>query len=453
MATRRVVSLTNDGLNIDSSGPYYASPIMPSWASIDQSFATMPWLVTETFHQQYVRLTDPPGLGNAYVFEILIGGVATGHSFTIADLETEGSVDAETVAPAGHEVVWRITPVGGPDASQIAQYNIVVDGVASGVAQYGGIPSGNISAMLGVFWPTTNYVSVLPYDADIVPSGSTLVEVYAKLKDAPGAGETRTLTLDNDGVPTAVALTISDAEIDGTWSGSHAIAREDFLSWLSTASGGAASTNLNILIKVVHDADGESYLNTLLGSLPDGATLYFPPVSLAPTVGQAAETDAEARAGGAMVLSNFIARAFDGPGEDAAWHFTLRKNGADTAIAASMAFGTPPDDRAEDIEDEVEFVEGDLYTVEVACTATPSAGNPCPIAFTQYALAEGGIIGPLVWVHWPRLVHDAEDIIVAPPAAPVPPPPPPVPPPEPGEPVPPPEEEGEYGPQSTITCE
>jgi hypothetical protein len=135
---------------------------------------------------------------------------------------------------------------------------------------------------------------------------------------------------------------------------------------------------------------------------------------------------------------------------------TLRRTQADTALVVTIA-----DDQTEDVLlTDVPFTPDGVISLQ-----SDPYGSPDPAASQLHwglALREltvtdvdaDAVIGPLVWVHFQRLVHDSDDIAVLPPDSPPPaPPPPPEAPPAPGEPVPPPESEEDYGPQSTITCE
>lgn len=75
-----------------------------------------------------------------------------------------------------------------------------------------------------------------------------LVEARVRCRVAPGGAVVDTYTVENAGVATACAPTVTGAAVDGTWSGHVTIAAGSSLSVLCTIGGGSAADDVQVTL-------------------------------------------------------------------------------------------------------------------------------------------------------------------------------------------------------------
>jgi len=88
------------------------------------------------------------------------------------------------------------------------------------------------------------------------------------------------------------------------------------------------------------------------------------------TVASATESVVQVPVQTSGTISNFDARTSATPGAGNTWAFTLRKNGASTAITCSI---TGASTQCADSSNSVSFAAGDLLTIQIVPTSGPTA--------------------------------------------------------------------------------
>jgi hypothetical protein len=95
------------------------------------------------------------------------------------------------------------------------------------------------------------------------------------LAAAPGVGNSRILTLQKNGVDTAVTITISDTALSGTASGAALdIAPGDYVMWKVDYTGTPAGTGASFNLAIIPDTPGQMPLFVTNGALANGGDRY-----------------------------------------------------------------------------------------------------------------------------------------------------------------------------------
>lgn len=209
----------------------------------------------------------------------------------------------------------------------------------------------------------------------IIATGGTINNLYVQQQTAPGAGTTRTYTLRVNGADTALTCTVSGTGTtasDTTHSVSVSAGDSVCLGVTETGGPTLAQGNIQVIASFNSTSAGESvWMGTSDGNdLSTTSTDYIAPVyGGASTATEANVTMTMPTAG---TLSKFYGKLDVAPGGGATRVFTLRKNGADTALTFTFGAG---DTSKNDTTHSVSYVAGDTISISMAITGTPAASK------------------------------------------------------------------------------
>ena len=189
-----------------------------------ENAATVPWAINATITSLHIKKASAPGAGKNWVFSIMKNGLEEVSSqVTLADAATLASITGLSIVIApGDTLSMKAVPTGTPSVDDTA-WGISYTPTTDGQWNISGIQTANM---------TTNafqWVNVGGGDTDESieaertstangPLGSKLRArgMRYRLTVAPGAGDTRTLTLYKNGAPTGLAATIANTDTTGS---------------------------------------------------------------------------------------------------------------------------------------------------------------------------------------------------------------------------------------------
>ena len=220
---------------------YYYHPMGLSDASTNAFYARN-FLISApgTLEGMAARLNNAPGSGKSYTLTVYKNDSPTSLVVTIADTASTGENTVNTVAVvAGDWITIRVTSSGSP--SQIGQWSIRFNSTDPGFSMLSGC--GGTEALSRT---DAQYIA-LAGAADtaalnetegnvklLIPCAGTVKNLYIHLYTAPGVGTSRTFTINKNGDPTGLTVTLSGATATGSITSDVAFSAGDFISLVGT---------------------------------------------------------------------------------------------------------------------------------------------------------------------------------------------------------------------------
>lgn len=245
------------------------------------------WAIDATITAFYVNLNVAPGAGVTRQFTIMKNGSAEASSvITVAESATTASVTGLTIDIApGDNFDIRSAVTAGSGAATTMRWGIAY--LVDKDREF------NICGMDTNALNDGAYVSVSDYSlattaieanrqvrAGLPTGGATwkINTLMVEFSTAPGAGNTRTLTLREDGASTGLAVTISETDTTGTDSvGSVAINGSELLTILENQTGTPSGTGKRFALLCKVDGGGATPPGGGGGRRPPGSGPPNPP--------------------------------------------------------------------------------------------------------------------------------------------------------------------------------
>ena len=346
----------------------YANPIAGGQSSA-WSAAAQPqlWGLAGEFDNLYITLTAAPGVGNTVAFTFQINGVDTALTLTISGTSTTGSSE-ESVSVADGDTV-ALKAVSSTSAASSTPRWAVEFVAASGTAVSGYGFTDAADAALVVQGATFGSYAWLSTTVDtqvsVVAASGTVARLKVQLSGSPGAGKSYTFVLLKNGVvqdgagTTNTVVTIADSATTGEISFALMCVAGDRLQTRCTPTGTPTGRDASVFVSYVADTDGEFNLGGFTNSI-----LYINrwASTLSAATGWDTLTESDFYLYGGLssfTVSALHVRVVAAYPADAT--FTLRKNGADTALTIpfyNVAAGS-------DLVNTVAIAAGDA--IDLAC--------------------------------------------------------------------------------------
>lgn len=295
-----------------------------------------------------VMVNPAPGAGKSWTFTFRTDAVDTSLTCQIADTNTTCSDTTHTShVSAGQMVSHKITPAGTPTTGSTT---IMVDfaPTTAGETSLMGNSSANFSQTQTpayfMFVGSGGSAASVSSRQIVMPTSGTLKNLYTYLSVAPGTGNSRTYTVNQNGSDTALAVTYSnsDVNIKSDTSDTIAVSAGDLISLK------VASTSFPA---VATGAWGVTFVPTTVGDFiipashngtsANNATTYLPMEGF--TTGSPTQTETAAQTLG---WSDYVIKALyvdmnNAPASGKSWTLSLRENMADAATTFSTAIVGP----------------------------------------------------------------------------------------------------------------
>lgn len=189
-----------------------------------------------TFTKIAVSTDAAPGTGKSWAVSIEVNG-SSDLTATISDTNTSATNTGSLAASAGDNLQMKFVPSGTPAAPRLGWCMTVTPGtsgeIAWGFGNFAALASDNtVYYEQGIGFGLNTWKSVAPFPIFRPPSYD-FKKLYVRLATAPGTGRNRTLTMEDNGADTTLAVTISDTNTTGNDT-THTV----------TMSGGGNTSNL-----------------------------------------------------------------------------------------------------------------------------------------------------------------------------------------------------------------
>jgi hypothetical protein len=210
--------------------------------------------VTATITAFYVQAETAPGAGKSFLYQIYKNGSAEASSnITIADAATTGNVTGLSIAVSpGDTLSLSSTPTSSPAATRIGVgvcMTASVEGESMVVGSVNDAPSTSATEFNSAFTPSHTLQLWNATEASMQslcgPTGFDLRDMRVTLTTAPSAGKSFTYSLNVGGTPSALSITIADANTSGTDSSTVTCANGNLLSMSSVPSGTPTAPGIN----------------------------------------------------------------------------------------------------------------------------------------------------------------------------------------------------------------
>lgn len=370
----------------------YAVRTAPSNAAVNYSSICMRanagWNATQTLRTQLIpdtgvlkrwqlNVSAAPGAGKSWTFEIMLNGVASGYSITIADSATFGRNDNELAITAGDIISVRSTPSGSPTAAGVRHQSVFESSVIGnipfpcGINTTLGTTSGLFSSLLGgEVWATSAGGTSQQL---LCPASGTIRNMYVNSDSSPGASNTMTFTARKNGTNQSLVTTISGASTTGNdLSNSFTVAAGDLVDIrYDVTVGGAWGANKTVNWGVVFQPDNQTQQPVLSGgNLLATATENYMQIQTPAIVPNATELNVANFLTNNSRLRNLYAQLDTAPGSGS-WDVELNKNGSATALAINTVTSTALQSNLTDV---IEYAETE--TASLNCSPnTPGAAT------------------------------------------------------------------------------
>lgn len=324
-----------------------------------------------TLSYLHVKLAPAPGAGKSWTFTVMVNGAPSSLACTISDTETEGEDTANTATLAPGDAVSLKATFSGSPPDCYSRWACIFTGDGERVS----ILPGGTATNSRTETRYNQLAGVCPFDTmhrgEAIPTAGVLRDLYIKLSGAPGAGDSFVFTVMVNEVPSSLACTISGG-VDTTGHNTKdavVVALGDIVELRSTPVGTPTARNVQWGTTFLADKPRESLI---LGdhSLLNTKTSYLPLAA-----GLAGTSLTEDRALEPLLtcsLSNFYVSLTIAPSPGTSFTTTVRKNGADTALAVTIS---DEDTEGSYTASAVDYHDGDDVCLKVVPQNHPNIPN------------------------------------------------------------------------------
>ena len=226
------------------------------------------WAIDATVTGFYVNLNVAPGAGVTRQFTIMKNGSAEASSvITVAESATTANVTGLTIDIApGDNFTIRSAVTAGSGAATTMRWGIAYQVDKDREFNISGMDSNAVNdgayVALTAYWQTVTTTEAERKVRAGLPTGGITWKINAmmvELSTAPGAGDTRTFTLREDGVSTGLSVTISETDTTGTDStGTVTINGSEQIAILENLTGTPSGAGKRVALLAKVDGGGAS---------------------------------------------------------------------------------------------------------------------------------------------------------------------------------------------------
>lgn len=328
--------------------------------------------INGTFSNMTVTVDTAPGGAASWTITLFDNNVATGHACTITSAITSCTASGTHSATAGRTYYIKATPASSPAATYLRGSIKFTPSTAGHTALFG-TPS-NQSTSVESYTPfvqSVNFNTPESIRSSIFPEGGTLQNLYTSGANAPGAGKSFTYTIRAASAASSITCAVSGATEKecGDVVNTASISANDLVAIASQPSGTPTAHNPGLGIDFVPNTAGD-FLFTALSSVSDSASAirYLPIVGNNINAVEASTTVITQ----AMTVTAMAVYVPTAPGAAKTHTFTLRKNGAPTALTCDV---TGAATNICSVSGSVSFADGDTAAIEDAPSGTPATSG------------------------------------------------------------------------------
>lgn len=366
--------------------------------------AACPIPVAGTLRNLQVTLEGTVAPGAIRTFTLYKNGSATDMAFAITAGNSEGSDLSHEVTVAAGDLISLHQSLNSPnnDTNWMVQMRVEFEADDDATTIYATGEGEQLDNN------TTNYISILggttgpstsseALNSNLASVDGTLTSLYVNFASAPPVGESYTFVVmkngvAQDGTGDTVDTTLVASTSSANVSFSLPIEAFDLVSVRAVPSSSAVGgIGVRVCASFVADTDGQRHVcGSSADALTGGTTTEYHP----PHGSHAEWTTTESRAlhrGGVepLALGGLFVRLSEAPGTGKSWTFTLRKNGAATGIAVTIANSETEGTIAGDVV----IDDGDSWSLQVAPSGSPSSTATAKWTFTPAPSSRNTVTG------------------------------------------------------------
>lgn len=378
--------MTSPIFGAENSGP---NTVTPEFMRINATYFSS-WTGTENFRSTvvgsaftlsafYIQVDVAPGVGNSYTFTVMKNGAATALEVVVSGASISGADNTNTVSFAvGDTVSLRSTPGGTPTSLSLVSWNLMATSTdltmplltssgspSASVTSYSTVTGGHASA---TGWNTTESSVQM-----IVPTSGTINNFYARLSTAPSSGRSWQFTIMHNGSASSLDLTIANTNTAGNdITNSIAVSAGDTLTIRAIPTGTpATSTSTSFGLKFTPTTPGESFFGYGTATPPSATLTNYDNVLGAGNNAWVPNENNRTMILGPYTLKKVYVKLVTAPGGAASRTFTIRKAGADTALAVTLTGAAVSGNTASDVA----YAQGETITLQSAIASGPAAAT------------------------------------------------------------------------------
>ena len=350
-----------------------------SWGTTDAS-RQVPISAAGTLKNLRVYFPTAPGASKSWTFALMKNGSATSVTCTVAGTLTVCNDSSNTVSlNPGDLVSMRVTPSGTP-TSAIPSWSLAFEPTTGSEFVYAN--SAVVNSLSNTFLPpgaSRDATNATENNARFVsPIAGTFKDFIFDYSRKTTLSFAVTSTLRQNGADTALSCAVSGTTYACSDADTVDVAAGDVFSVRDVKAGNNGTNNNRYAFTFVPDTAGYFLLGMTSDASPSGSAVAFLPVQ-AGDFNPSATESAHQSVSNAMKVQGIAVKLTNAPGSGKTRTFTLRQNGADTALSCTVS----NTDTTCSAVAEVIVEDGDLLATETTPLSSPTA--PAGISVTYYA--------------------------------------------------------------------
>ena len=379
--TGTVQQIVGGGQGAIGAGTYYTTPFGGHWTLTDNNLSGAIVPHSLTLQKFKVTLDTAPGAGKTRTFAIRRNNVTTGITLTISDAETSGEDVANTQACVAGDKIEIIQTDTGTPAGCTPRWTLEADPNTQDEYWIAGAfqPSPTVAKVGSLYTSEGGGGSTIEEQyLSPCPVAGTMKNLYVELNNDPGtAPDTYTFTFRKGFANTGLTCSIvADNKTGNDTVNTVAVSAGDLLCMGVAPANSPAVTpwawfGMTLLLDGANTGQSP-VLGSVQGDQPaTGADEFYPPAGNEKNAWQAAESPNYCRVPDGTI-KNLYVRVQVAPGAGKSSDFTLRVNGADSAVTVQLSDAEQTGNSGA-LEEAV--VDGDYMSLESHPTGTPATDD------------------------------------------------------------------------------
>lgn len=338
------------------------------WSTEGSHYGVFP--CAGTLRNFRVKLDGAPDAGNSYALTVRKNGGDTSLTVTIADSDTTAIDTAHDISiAAGDYVTIKSVPSSTPTA-RTAIWSLEFEATNDGDTVLFGGSSGTMNTSGTYYLPVAGKGVNDSSEQDrqiVMPTAGTLTGFYVILDNSPGEGKSYAFTIRKNGGDEGNTVTIADSDTTGNTTNSISVDTGDKICVKMVPAGTPSARRCGIGITFLASTKGEFIVAMSSDTSLNAGVTEYGEVSAGDSGWDGTESNHN-RLANAFTITG-IRGALDGsPGSGNSYTFTLRQNGGDSGLAATVA----DTNDTFNAESDVTINDGDILTTKVVPTSGPT---------------------------------------------------------------------------------
>jgi hypothetical protein len=256
-----IVGMSNNSITASAARYQQLFGQLVGWATTSTANSTTVASCAGTLSKLYIKSASGPGAGLTRTYVIEKNGVDQALTCSQSDTTTTANDTLNTVSfSAGDALSLKTTASGTTTGSGAIKWTLLAT-CASNVSLVGSTAEGTLANGATSYMPVQGNSNALAAASvtGIMPTDGTFRNARLLLNGSPGGSASYTLTLQKNGVNTAITMTVSGTSTTASdLSDSASYSAGDTINWEVVPAGTPTARNCNIGIEFDPTINGES---------------------------------------------------------------------------------------------------------------------------------------------------------------------------------------------------